>query len=324
MRFARLILLCLASAAILAAAPKLRLSTTAIGPISVITGQEGPAQSVQAGNTGDGDLALTATPSAPWLRVSIGSASACAQFRMCTPIQISLKTAGLARGNYTGVVTVSAPKAADAPQTITVTVEVSGGVPDSLDLYLPPNSMTTATFTTASPLTTAVNNPQGGPVLSIAAVGGGSFSYSYSYQVTAMVPAGTAENDYKGGIGVASAASHSDVRIMPVTVHVTTQPIASLSPVEVQIRAPQGEKAERSVDLTNIGKGTLTVTGATVSGGAWLSVKTTGNRVTLTADPAGLKPGAYQAAISVISNAKNAPSVIPVQMEVTAARAGRP
>jgi len=310
------------SAISLSAAPKLRISTASIGPVTVISGQDGPTQTVQAGNPGDGDLALQVSANSPWIAVSLGSASPCGQFRMCTPVQIALKTASLTKGSYTGLVTLTSAKAAESPQTITVTVKVSGGVPDALDLYLPPNSMTSATFTTANSLTTAVNNPQGGPVLSIAAVGGGSFAYTYSYQVTAIVPPGTAESDYKGTIALASSAPAANVKNMPVTVHVTSAPIASFSNVDLELHAAQGSaKVETTVDLSNIGQGTLTVSGATVSGGAWLTAKAAGNKIVLWADPTGLKPGLYQATLSVASNAKNTLSLVPVGLEVRAAPA---
>ena len=44
----------------------------------------------------------------------------------CIPIQVGFQTSALARGSYTGTITVSDPNAVDAPQTIVVTVAVGG------------------------------------------------------------------------------------------------------------------------------------------------------------------------------------------------------
>ncbi|MDO8941812.1 MAG: hypothetical protein Q7U75_01440, partial [Desulfobacterales bacterium] len=43
------------------AAPRLRLSSAAVGPINLAAGTAGPLQTVEAFNIGDGDLALSAT-----------------------------------------------------------------------------------------------------------------------------------------------------------------------------------------------------------------------------------------------------------------------
>lgn len=71
-------------AASLLAAPKLRLMNTTVGPISIAAGASGPTQTVEAFNAGD------------------------------IPIQIALQTPLLAKGMYTGTVTVNDPNAVDS------------------------------------------------------------------------------------------------------------------------------------------------------------------------------------------------------------------
>ena len=88
------------------AAPQLRLSSATAGPVSIATGANGPAQTVQATNIGDGTLALSVSASVSWLAPAVGPAGT---------VQIGLQTAALAKGIYTGIVTVNDANAVDAP-----------------------------------------------------------------------------------------------------------------------------------------------------------------------------------------------------------------
>ncbi|MFN8942248.1 MAG: hypothetical protein ACK5ZJ_21190 [Acidobacteriota bacterium] len=154
-------LLSLASSAL--AQPRLRLTETALGPISVAVGANGAAQTVEASNIGSGSLALSFSSNTTWLAASAGAQRPCQvalQQSVCIPVVISLSTAALARGSYTGAITVRDPNAIDAPQTITVTVQVGGGVPDTIFLYTQPNGGSDSVrFSTNSVLTTSVSKP---------------------------------------------------------------------------------------------------------------------------------------------------------------------
>jgi uncharacterized protein (TIGR03437 family) len=231
-------------------------------------------------------------------------------------VQIALKTSSLSRGNYTGTVTVSDPNATDAPQTITVTVQMGSAIPDSMDLYLPPGGSASQTFTTGSPFQASVTNPSGGPTLSVAGLGGGSFSFSYSYQVTSKAPPGTGDGDYKGSFAVTGSTFPGDNKTVPVTSHVTSQPIASPSSSSFKFRIAQGAaKQTQYLALNNLGMGTLSV--ASVSGApSWLTASVTAPFVQLTADPSGMAPGIYQGTIAVASNASNSPTSVPVELDV--------
>jgi uncharacterized protein (TIGR03437 family) len=302
-------------------APKLRLATSAIGPITVQAGQNGPAQQIDAANFGDGALALTATSNAPFVTVLIGPTKICTLRPTCVPVNIGLNTSTLARGRYTATVTVNDPNAIDAPQTITVTVQAGSGVPDALTLFVPPAGTTRTSFTTGSNLGTSVNPPPG-QALSVAAIGGGSFSFAYSFQVTASTPAGTADGDYRGSFAVAGSANPADNKTVPVILTVTSQPIAEPSPQTVRIKAAQGApKFDKWIQFGNRGRGTLTVSGATVNQ-PWLVAKVQGTTVILTADPALMTLGtANSATVSIASNARNGPFTIPVTGELVATSA---
>ena len=103
---------------LLAASPKLRLSASTVGPISIVQGANGATQAVEAFNIGDSSLSLSLASSVPWIVATAGTQRACAsqaavaaRANVCTPLQFALNTSGLAAGITTGIVTVSDPNA---------------------------------------------------------------------------------------------------------------------------------------------------------------------------------------------------------------------
>ncbi len=145
----------LLSAAALMAAPQLRLSTSTVGPLNIPVGTNGTTQSVVATNAGDGSLSLTASSNVSWITATVVGSN----------IQLALNTSTLAKGIATGLVTVTAANAIDSVQTISVTVQMGGGVPDSLNLYLPPGGAASTTFIASSQLSAGVSAPGGGLTL---------------------------------------------------------------------------------------------------------------------------------------------------------------
>ncbi len=92
-----------ASFVILACSPlfgaaKLRLQTTAIPPISVAAGSNGPDQVVNAISAGDAPLNLSVTSSVSWMTASAGALTSCGPIGRCNPITIKLATSSLAKG----------------------------------------------------------------------------------------------------------------------------------------------------------------------------------------------------------------------------------
>src|SRR5438309_2379524 len=120
----------------------LRLASTTVGPVSVAVGSNGAAQTVEAYNAGDGSLNLSATSSVAWITPTVQSPRGCTTLglsgKTCNPIALALNTSSLPAGTTTGIVTVNDPNAADAPQTITVTVAVGSSIPNSLNVYVAP------------------------------------------------------------------------------------------------------------------------------------------------------------------------------------------
>src|SRR5262245_878755 len=90
------------------AAPKLRLVSATVGPVTVAAGSNGAAQTIEAYNAGDGALALAITSSASWLSGSTGAARACTRRSgSCLPVTFTLNTSGLSAGTYTALATIA-------------------------------------------------------------------------------------------------------------------------------------------------------------------------------------------------------------------------
>lgn len=308
----------LALSAVLSAAPRLLLSPQTAYIASIPQGSNGNPITVDAANKGDGSLNLSVASSVPWLVPTLGSARPCA-FTTCIPVQIALQTSALAKGTYTGFVTVRDPNAIDAPQTISVTVQIGGAVPDSLEFFAAPNGSASRTFVAGGSPKAAVT--AGNNFLSISAPGAGSFAFNVPYTVTASATT-LGAGDYQGSIALTNSSFAPDNKTIGVTLHVTTQPIVSVAPASLSFRIAQGAaKQTAGVGVSNSGQGTLTVSGVTTStatGGGFLSAQTISGGVSVTADPSGLSPGVYQGTVTVASNAVNSSVAIPITLTVLA------
>lgn len=112
--------------------------------------------------------------------------------------------------------------------------------------------------------------------------------------------------------------------MVPVTLRVTSQPIARANPELLNLRYAQGAARQKvSIALENRGLGVLTISGAsasTASGGDWLAAEALPQfgLAQATINPGILAPGAYRGAIAISSNAANGPVSVPVQLDVVA------
>lgn len=325
------------SSAILHAVPMLRLASTTVGPVSIAVGAAGGIQTVEAYNAGDGSLTLTATPTDPatgkavtWLAASLQTPRACATTTLgktCIPIALSLNTAGLAAGSTTAIVTVSDPNAVDAPQTITVTVQMGSSIPNSATAYVAPNSSSSSSnsvdipIATNSMLRSSSTTQDRNDWLSLGLVsnGQGSFTFVFPYTIhLAPLPANVA-GAYNGSLNISGSSFAGDNKTVAVTMNVTTQPIAQASSQVLNVRLAQSAKPYvTGVAVSNLGVGALTVQSVTASGGSWLSATQSGNAASITLDPGSLTPGLYSGSIAIASNAVNTLPPIPVNFQVLA------
>lgn len=319
------------TAASLAAAPKLRLVSSTVGPLSITLGANGAAQTVEAYNAGTGTLALSASSSVAWVTPAVGASRACTgRTGTCVPIQLAFQTSSLAKGSYTGTLTISDPNAVDAPQTVMVTVQMGGGVPDRVDLYAPPNgTYTDRTIYTNSFLTGAVTTTDGNAWLSLSLDGTGTFGFVYPYRFRATPLAKLTEGTYNGSVTITKSAVAAENKTVPVSFTVTSKAIAATTQSSMEFRLAQSaKKSTQYIVVTNRGLSALSLTGATVtttSGGTWLSAQPLSGTlyVAVSADPTGLAVGRYSGTVTVASNAVNTPLAVPVDLEVVTAGAPR-
>ena len=105
------------------ATPVLSVAPTSLAFSATQGGANPAAQTVSVTNTGGGTLNFTASDNQSWLAVTPASGTAPANPSVSTNI------AGLAPGNYTGTVTISAAGASGSPKTVGVTLTVNPAPP---------------------------------------------------------------------------------------------------------------------------------------------------------------------------------------------------
>lgn len=306
---------------LLGAAPMLRLVSSTVGPIAVATGGSAPPQTVEAYNNGNGSLSLTASvpASVTWLTASVGTSRTCQSTTnagTCIPLNFALNTSSLAAGTYTGIVTVTADSTTiDAPQTITVTVRVGNE-----DVYVAPGSAADLHITTNHAVTTSTTTQDGNRWLSLSLEGTGSFRFVYPYRIHVQPTADMAEGTYTGSVTTSGSPTSTENVTIPVTMHLTTQPIAQAVPSSINLRLAVGAPPlvypfDPIVSLVNAGQGTLTPGTVTLAGGSWIKPDTLVPAFT-SIDPTGLAVGDNQGSITIASNAINSPTKVPVDLQI--------
>ena len=301
----------------LSAAPRLNLIQTSL-TVSVPAGTNGPTETLDTFNIGDGTLDLQASSSVSWLVPTVGTSQVCGLRGGCYPVSIAFQTSSLSAGTYTGIITLSDPKAIDSPQYIYVTAQVGGDVPSTLAFYLAPGGTTSATFTTNGNIKAAVANASWLKTSTASNYASGD----YVTTVTATAGSSMAATDYNGTITISGSSFSADNKQIAVTLNVTTQPIAQASSSTLSFDIPQGTKPQTSnVAVTDAGQGTLTVSSVTATaamGGTWLAAATVSGGISVTADPTGLSPDTYTGTVTIASNGVNGNVVIPVELTVVA------
>ncbi|HTS30334.1 MAG TPA: hypothetical protein VMH81_30890 [Bryobacteraceae bacterium] len=203
----------------------------------------------------------------------------------------------------------------DAPQTITVTVRVG-----SVEVYVAPGTSSDVEITTMHSVTTSASTQDGNRWLSLALEGTGSFRFVYPYRIHVQPTDGMAEGTYTGSVTTNGSSVASENVTIPVTMHLTSQPIAQAVPDQVNIRLAAGAPPlvypfAPLVSLVNAGLGTLTPGTVTLAGGSWIKPDPQVPAFT-SIDPTGLSVGDNQGSITIASNAINAPTKVPVDLQI--------
>lgn len=294
----------------------LRLGTATIGPVPVATAGPSTTQTVEAYNAGDGALSLT-FESDSWISAKLGSNQTCRTFinaigKTCSTILVTINTAGLPQGLTTGFLTVKDPNAVDAPQVITVTVRV-GGFSAAVAPGTKRDDLNFAAYPPAQAQT-----PTQDKWLMLVSNAVGSFRFNIPYQVVFQPAATMSEGTYNSTVTISGGTSAADNQTIPVAMQVTNQPIAVASPNSIVVRLAQGASAATiPLTVTNLGKGNLTVSGATATGSG-ITAAVSNGAVTVTLDPGSLSTGVNQGSVTIATNAVNGSVTVPVRFEVVA------
>jgi len=321
------------------AAPTLRISVPEpledssgrMLPVWIENGTDGPTDLfIEAWNAGDGNLDLEVSGvNAPWLTPELGGQEPCSfdAGRDCRRIRILFDADALPNGAFSGAVLVSDPDAVDAPQRVSITIFVGGNVPERLEFYISTEegSSDFTEFQTPRGFSPTIevepDLPLSEQYLSVSSSGQGSFRFVHDHRVTARYRPGLSVGEREGSLTISGSTFERDNREVPVTVHVTEEPIARAVPGVLNFRtAEEISVAPRDVSLANRGLGMLEATDVEVStddGGDWLSVEELGgNAFRVSAEVEGLTPGVFTGRLRFESNAANGPIEVPVRFEV--------
>ncbi len=315
---------------------KVGLSTVAGSPpspglgtqsLTIISNAEGLSWTGQAQSTGG------------WLIVSPSGTAPGAS-------TVSADASNFGPGSYQGTVTISAPLAAPAAQTVSVQLTVTAVLPAQLSLQ--PSSFNFQTPAgAASPLskTLQINNPgngvlqwsafvstaSGGNWLAISSPSGSASSTSPSaIQVTATAGA-LSGGTYSGSVTVNSATT-GEIKTIPVTLLVSagTRTLL-LSQTGLPFTGVQGGTTipPQSFSVLNTSQGVLnwSVSAKPYSGGDWLSVSPASGstdaaslqipQVTVAVDTTGMSAGDYTGVVIVsAAAANNSPQLVTVKLTV--------
>ena len=286
------------------------------------------------------------SPSSPWLTVSpaIGSTPAL--------ITITADPANLVPGTYSGTITINAPNANPTLKIINVQFSVGVGIGPMLVVDRDHLSFTYARTSTTRGQNLTVSNRGGGPLPFTTSVlldsgreanwlrvtpatGTATPSAPAALTIQAdpmQLPAGT----YTGRIVITGSVAGSGSASIPVTMTITTNPlILLLSQTGLTFTAVQsgGVIPSQTFAVLNLGSGLLNwrVQTSTLSGGNWLiATPNSGSSdaasassaplVTVSVNPAGLKPDVYYGLVKVVSTgAANTPQEVVVVLEVLSA-----
>ncbi len=247
-------------------------------------------------------------------------------------ISVSVNTANLTAGTYTGSVAITAPGTTNSPLSVPVNLVVASPAsltasPTSLTFTFPTGGTTppaqtlsisgpngTGTFNyTVAPTTTSGGNwlstsPQNGTTP-------GSVSVSVN-------PGTLATGTYNGVLTLSASGVGSTT--VPVTLNVTAAATLSVSPQSLSFSSQVGgsNPAAQSLAVTASGGAAVNYTvGVTSNGGTWLSATasgTTPGTISVSVNAANLAAGSYTGTVTITpSGSGNSPQTVTVTLTIT-------
>ena len=264
-----------------------------------------------------------------FLSASPGSGTTSIQSGQPTQVVLSVNTAGLTTPQTcSGTVTLSVP--GNAPQTIPVTLNVSNtpllnvspavinvtANAGSSSSTLQTISLTSTDNTTAlNFLATASTSPAGLTWLSVSP-NTGSTPASLNVIVNPVnLPAGA----YMGSINISSSTGNVLPETIPMVLTVASGTV-TVSSTSLSFNQSEGgaNPASQTIQVTNVPPGaTVGAVATTYSGSNFLSVATSGNTITVTANGSQLSQGTYSGVVTVfVPGTSNSPLYVQVSLTV--------
>jgi len=248
-------------------------------------------------------------------------------------ITVSVNSAGLAPGTYSGTIAVNASGATNNPQTVGVTLRVSNdpllsAVPSAVTFTSQaggnapaPQTVIVSNPGNSASITTAVNTASGGSWLS--AVPGAAGTPTTI--VIRANPQGLAPGVYTGNVVVTGTGIANSPFNIPVTFAVTALQNLRLSANNLIFAWQTGRAAPaaKTIAVSSTGNALgFNVATTTTSGGNWLvaapTSATTPANVSVTVNTTGLAPGQYTGAVTIQGTDNSTiPLSVPVQLTVS-------
>jgi uncharacterized protein (TIGR03437 family) len=323
------VLLLLAAASCLYAAPAFRLANSVVGPISVAVGQNPESQTITAYNFNVNDsptLTLSIPETVTWLTATVGNVTPCTALSQvfCALLHFNLNTASLPAGSYTAAVSVSDPRASDSTQVVTVTVFVGGG-PPAIDVEMTPGTVADFRFPGA-----ALSCPRGCSLGAATAVNGGDWltamvvtdsastiSLSWHWQIRLSPPVGMPDRTYQAILTVTDSVGEQTI---PVTMRIGGSVPVFASPDHLAVRVADGGPPVTAPFLPHIRLATpdsVTVPAKGVTTfGSGISATISDGAVIVTVDPTGLSPWVNGGHITIDCDKVGCPIDVPVSLQI--------
>lgn len=308
--------------------PTLTRNPSVLSFSAVQNGSSPAAQSLTIANTGPGTLTWTASSNSAWL--TLNNATSASGTNLGS-VSIRVNPAGLSVGTHSGLITIVGTGAANSPQIVTVSFDVTAAPTPTIGL-----SATTLSFSAVQGGSNPANK-----TISISNSGSGTLSWTatenanwLSLSPASGTGAGTisvAVNTSGLSVGTVSTpititASGATNTPQTVTVSLTMTaaaipPAIGVTPGSLTFTAQQGggNPTPQSLAIRNTGGGTLTWTVS--NNAAWLShspTSGTGNGVvTISPITGGLATGTYNGIVTLYAAGSSTVNV-PITFTITA------
>lgn len=299
--------------------PGLNVSPTAITRSTALGSGAVFNETIQVSNSGTGRLDWTASDDRSWISLDATSGSGDGS------LGVTINSAGLERGTYTGDIEIIAPGALGSPAHVSVTLTVlAPGLavsPSSIGDTVP------AGTTTPTTRTLRVTNSGNGSItwtasktqlwVALSKTAGGA----PEDVVVTLDPNGLPPGIYSDTIVFTSPeATNGSVKV-PVTFGIT-QPGLNVSPPSISATSEERDTKEQDFDLTISNSGGGTLAWFASADAPWISLSPLAGLAPSTlrvrVDPRGLAVGTYTGHVTVSApGAVGSPVVVPVQLTIT-------